>query len=103
MSRCAVIWIVLAIVCGMPFPEVYSADSWTFLISAGDVDRSQLPLKAVVEIDPLHASRRVKVSLPDGSSVTGQFISDPQFSHAVPASKSTVRGTILFILPKLIS
>ena len=103
MSRCAVIWIVLAIVCGMPFPEVHSADSWTFLISAGDVDRSHLPLKAVVEIDPLHASRRVKVSLPDGSSVTGQFISDPQFSHAVPASKSTVRGTILFILPKLIS
>jgi len=72
---------------------------WTLAVSAGEIDRSNLPLRArVVLPDGLAATagETVKLRLADGSRIDAQLLPAGLLAAAGPAA-----WDILFVLPKL--
>jgi hypothetical protein len=88
----------------MPAVASAAVPSWKLRVEAGDVDRSNLPIRAAVRMPKAVADGRpaVRVALADGSQVDGQVVEQALLDHAKPAAQGdTVARDLVFVLPKL--
>ena len=78
-----------------------AAPSWKISVAAGGVDRSNLPIRAVVAVPEAAADRPVRIKLADGSQVDGQLVAPGLLEKPAAAPAGHVVRDIVFVLPKL--
>lgn len=87
-----------------------AAPAWRITVEAGDVDRSNLPVRAAIMATPAElSSLGVSVKFADGSQVAGQIVPRGLFEKgegslrpaADAAADKPLPWDILFVLPKL--
>jgi hypothetical protein len=84
--------------------------AWTLAIDAGEVSRSNLPIRALVEVPESLADGAVRVTLADGAQVDGQLLAPglltapPELSprsDSLPAGSGLVARELVVVLPSL--
>jgi len=98
--------LALSVLGGQP-AEALAAEpvAWKLMIEAGEVSRSNLPLRAALDVPEPLASGVVRVTLADGSQVDGQLLEPGLLTQPAAESSRAESGLVareLFVvLPKL--
>lgn len=80
-------------------PQIPAA--WRIEIVAGDVDRSNLPLRAPLLVPEAHTGSDVRILLTDGSQVLGQLVEPDLFSSERKPVAGSLHRDVVFVLPSL--
>lgn len=75
--------------------------AWHITVEAGAVDRSGLPIRAPVIVAEAEAALPVRIALPDGSSVEGQFMPTTLLVQPQAPAAGMVARDLVFRLPTL--
>lgn len=95
---------LLALACGAALadPPASETAAWLIRIEAGDVDRSNLPVRSPLLVPEALVAAAVRVRLADGSQVDGQLVSPGLLAAArKPPPRGLVHRDVLFVLPSL--
>jgi len=93
----AAAWVAVA----MSWAASAAAGGWRLTVAAGDIDRSNLPIRAAVEVPEADLGLPLAVTLADGSRLVGQLSPAPLLARPAAAASGTVAAEIVFVPPKL--
>lgn len=97
--------LALAVLGSQPAEAVAAEPAaWKLKIEAGEVSRSNLPIRVALDVPESLANGAVRVTLADGSQVDGQLLEPGLLSLAMPpapAAAGLVARELVVVLPKL--
>ncbi|MDA0255334.1 MAG: PmoA family protein [Planctomycetota bacterium] len=101
-----VCWFLLLVALAAGGPATGVADepaaAWQITVAAGDVDRSNLPLRCPLAVPAKLAAAPVRILLADGSQVDGQLTEPALGTEPRPDPPAgTVDRDVIFVLPSL--
>ena len=99
-----VLGIVSVAACVWPRQTHAEPLAWKIRIEAGDIDRSNLPIRAPVVVPEAAAvAQSIQITLADGSHVVGQILPPGLLEKPPSVPAKNVPRDIVFVLPRLLA